>query len=216
MKVEARVSHLSLSDKAYNLIKEKLISCDEGEYLSIREMSEQIGMSYTPVREAFQRLAKEGLLEQVPKLGFFVRRIDIRRISEIFQVRECLELFVLERVFDKLTPNDLETLSSYVDGQTEQLAKGDIRQYITLDEQFHLLPFQLYGNSYLTRLIQNVRQEYLICSIKIATCKSHEAIEEHRQMIAHMRSKDKAATLETLRSHIRNAEERMKAGYISL
>ena len=119
-KLEARVSHLSLSDKAYNLIKEKLISCDEGEYLSIREMSEQIGMSYTPVREAFQRLAKEGLLEQVPKLGFFVRRIDIRRISEIFQVRECLELFVLERVFDKRTRNTAGRSVTHSDTLTKQ------------------------------------------------------------------------------------------------
>lgn len=210
------MSNLTLSDRAYNLIKEKIISYDEGQYLSIREMASEIGMSYTPVREAFQRIEKEGLLKRIPNVGFFVPQIDIRHIEEIFQVRECLEVFVLDKVFDLITAEDLETLSDYVDNQVEHLRKGEIHQYVMVDKQFHMLPFRLYGNSHFIDLIENVREQHLICSVKIARNESTEAIKEHRELIEHMGNKDKERALSTLRTHIDNAKQRMKDGYISL
>jgi len=56
-----------LSDKAYSLIKKKINSC-EGEYLSVRRLSKEINIGYSPVREACNRLSQEGLIKQLPCL----------------------------------------------------------------------------------------------------------------------------------------------------
>ncbi len=66
----------SLSEKAYTIIKEKILNCKEEKYLNIRKMGKDLDMSYTPVREAFQRLERDGFLELVPKLGYFIPKLD--------------------------------------------------------------------------------------------------------------------------------------------
>jgi len=204
-----------LSEKAYDIIRKKVISLNEGQYLSIRELANEIGMSYTPAREAFQRLEKEGLLERIPNVGYFVPQINIRQIEEIFQVRECLEVFVLGQVFDLLTLQDLNLLTEYTNSQEKFLKKKDIHQYIVLDQKFHFLPFEIYKNSYFIDLIKNARERHLLCSIKIARQRD-VAIREHREIIEYLRIRDKEHVLSTLEYHIQNAKQRMKDGYISL
>lgn len=150
-------------------------------------------MSYTPVREAFQRLQREGLLELVPNVGFFVARMNIKDVVEIFQVRECLERFVLDKVFDLITDKEIGVLSDCVQQQALFLEAGDIGQYMNMDERFHLVFFELYGNQHFIRLIKNVREQYLICSIKIARNGSSEAITEHAQIIDHIKNREGGA-----------------------
>ncbi len=206
----------SLSEKAYNRVREKVIGLDGGQYLSIREFANEIGVSYTPAREAFQRLEKEGLLERIPNVGYFVPRINIRHIEEIFQVRECLELFVLDKVFTAMSSQDLDFLSECTSNQESCLKKKDIQQYIIWDQRFHMRPFEIYKNSYFLDLIKNVREKHLICSIKIARRESNIAINEHREIINYLKNGDRNHALSTLGLHIENAKQRMKTGFISL
>ena len=78
----------TLSELAYFTLKEKLLTMDSGAYLSIRQVANEMGMSYTPVREAFLLLQKEGSLRQITNVGFFVATMDINEILQFFQVRE--------------------------------------------------------------------------------------------------------------------------------
>lgn len=206
----------ALSEKAYSIIKERLNSFEKGKHLSVRQIAKQLGMSYTPVREAFHRLEREGFLERVPNVGFFVARMDINDIIEIFQVRECLERFVLEKVFDIITDDEIRVLSDCVRQQEVFLGKGDIKQYMKMDERFHFVFFELYGNRHFIRLIKNVREQYLICSDRIAKAGSAEAIMEHKQIIEHIKNRDKEKALSLMVAHIENAKQRMKEGYIRL
>ncbi|RKL64412.1 GntR family transcriptional regulator [Thermoanaerobacteraceae bacterium SP2] len=204
----------TLSDKAYNIIKEKLIYAEKGSYLSIREYADKLEMSYTPVREAFLRLHKEGLLELVPKVGFFTTRMDLNEILQIFQVRECVEIFVFKKVFNMITDEHIKMLEKCVEEQRHGLKTNNIREYIDADEKFHGVFIDIYNNQYLTKLYKNIREQYLICSNKIAESHSEVAIEEHMQIIQHIKCKDLEKAVSTLNSHIENAWHRMKDGYI--
>jgi len=204
----------TLSDKAYNIIKEGLIYADKGGYLSIREYAEKLEMSYTPVREAFLRLHKEGLLELVPKVGFFTARLNINEILQIFQVRECIEIFVFKKVFNLLTEEHIKLLEKCVDEQRHGLETNSIREYIDADEKFHSVFIDIYNNQYLINLYKNIREQYFICSNKIAESHSGEAIEEHMQIIEYIKCKDLDKAVSALNVHIENAWQRMKDGYI--
>lgn len=207
---------LTLSDKAYSIVKDKIFNSEKGRYLSVREVAGEIGVSYTPVREAFQRLEREGLLQLVPNVGFFVPQMDIADIVEIFQVRECIERFVFERVFDQITEDDLLRMSGLIDQQEHALKNGQIREYVRLDEEIHMTFFTLYKNSHFINLIKNVREQYLICSFKIAKQGSIEAVDEHRQIVDHIRNRDREKAVELLVAHIESAKQRMRDGYISV
>jgi DNA-binding GntR family transcriptional regulator len=214
MKAGVYVERSTLSDKAYYMIKDMIPACEKGQYLSMRDIATQIGMSYTPVREAFQRLKGEGLLDLAPNVGFFVPRLDMKDLMQIFQVRECIEGFVFERAFDLLTREDIIELKDSVERQRKFLNKGEIREYLRTDEQFHLVFLRTYNNPHLTTLVNEVRDKYLVCSKRIREGSS-EAIEEHKRIIEFIEAGQKEEGAKLLEAHIVAAKQRMMEGYIS-
>ena len=204
-----------LSENAYEIAKERLLDYEQGKYLSARSFSSEIGMSYTPVREAFIRLQKEGFLERVPNVGFFVVKLGIREILEIFQVRECIESFVFEKVFEAITDNEVSEMNALVNVQMDALVCKDIKQYIKADEQFHFIFFRIYGNKHFISLIKSIREQYMLCSNRIAKAGGTEGIKEHKQLIQCIANKDKEGAVSTIVNHIGNAKQRMKEGFIN-
>ena len=203
----------TLSEKAYNIIKERLLYTKKGSYLSIRKVAEELNMSYTPVREAFLRLHKEGFLELVPKVGFFTNCIDINEILQIYEVRECIELFVFKKIFNSIGPKHIELLKKYLEEQKNCLDKKDIHGYVKADQKFHEVFLEIYNNQYLSNLYRNIREQYFICSNNIAERHSGVAVEEHERLIKCIENKDFEKAINLLSMHIENAKQRVKDGF---
>lgn len=83
--------------QAYNTIRENIIFCKytPGEFLNETFLSEQLGVSRTPIREALNRLEQENLVKIFPKRGVQVTEISIVDINEIYQVRELIEPYIV-------------------------------------------------------------------------------------------------------------------------
>lgn len=203
----------SLSDKAYNLIKDKLIYAEKGSFLSIREYASELGMSYTPVREAFLRLHKEGFLELVPNVGFFTTEMDTNEILQIYQVRECIEPFVFEKVFHLITNKHIIRLEECIDEQKDALEVNDIRRFVQSDEMFHSTIIDIYNNQYISKLYKSVRDQFLICSNEVAETHSKYTIDEHSRLVHYIKNTDFDNALLALKSHIENGKQRVKDGY---
>jgi len=204
-----------LNEKAYQLMKNNLMNYEDGTFLSARAFANEIGMSYTPVRDAFTRLQREGLIKKIPNVGFFVVKLNIKEIIDMFQVRECIEPFILENVFSSITDKHIKTLENLIAEQIKALEEKNIRQYVKIDEQFHLVFFDIWDNQYFYNLIKNVREHYLFCSAKIASACSSEGINEHIQILNYIKSNDKKACVHTMKLHIASAVQRMKDGFIN-
>ncbi len=82
-------------------------------------------MSHTPVREALMRLAEEGLVENLPNNGFLVVVTTLKEIEEIFDLRPCLEKYLIEEVFDKDITLNLSNMTDLVKLQSSALDKND-------------------------------------------------------------------------------------------
>jgi len=214
MKVRDNMEYNSLSEKAYYLVKDMILSCDKGSYISMRDVAQQIGMSYTPVREAFQKLKSEGLLDLEPNVGFFVPKLDIKDLMQIYEARECMESFVFERAFDLITPRDIEVLKDSVEKQRRFLSDDQIREYLKEDERFHLVFFETYNNPYLTEMAKSIRAKYLVCSKRIRQG-SAVATVEHLKMIELIEKGEKEKATELMREHVAQAKLRMMEGYIA-
>jgi len=204
----------TLGTVAYIELKKKLMSMSSGSYISARKFAEEIGMSYTPVREAFLRMQKEGSLKLEPNVGFFVTSLDITDLIQIFQVRECLETFVLDKVFDRITQEHIEQMKAISAKQDEALKKNHISEYQKLDIKFHEILFSLYGNRLLLNFYRDIRDQYMICSKEIASVHSQNAAIEHSDFFQCLEAGDKENAIKNLRKHIHQARDRMKEGYI--
>jgi len=205
-----------LSEKAYRLIKNK-VSFSNDQHFSIRKISKELNMGYSPIREACQRLHQEGLLEGLPGIGYFIPQIEMKNIIEIFEVRKVVEKHVFKEVFDLLTDEHLIALSGYIKKEINSLKQQDIKGFRKYDKKFHMLFFKIYNNSVLLNLMKNVMDKYYICSYKtlnsINKKGSVDAVEEHESIIKYIKQKNKKKAIVELIKHIRNSEERIKKGY---
>ena len=206
----------SLSKQAYSVLKEKLLTLESGAYLSARQFAGEIGMSYTPVREAFLLLQKEGALEQVPNVGFFVASMDPNEILQMFQVRECIEPFVLQRVIKRVTPSHIILMRGFAEEQKQALYAEDIAKYMKLDIKIHEVLLDIYDNPYIKSLYHTVREKHMICSSRIGLSFYPDALEEHAKLIDAIESGNTELSMELLNNHIEIAKHRIMEGFIKV
>lgn len=206
----------TLGEQAYKILKSKIITLESGSYMSARQFANDIGMSYTPVREAFLRLQREGYLKQIPNVGFFVETMKFSDLIQFYQVRECLEPFVIGKVFFRFTHDQIGRMLEYIDKQHKALASSDIMQYVELDIAFHEVMFELYGNRYLMEFYHNIRTQYLLCSDHMVRAGNPAAINDHEKIVKAIGDgrKDDAITL--LSDHISESKFRMKQGFVNM
>jgi len=206
----------TLGDRAYYALKDKIVTLESGTYLSARRFANDIGMSYTPVREAFLRLRREGSIRQVPNVGFFVETMDLSDLVQFFQVRECIEPFVLQKVISRIPPLQIQMMRDCVEKQNQALASGDIMQYMLMDITLHEVLLNLYGNQHLITLYHSIREKYMVCSKKVAVDYYPDAMSEHTSLIDSIEKRDIKRALKLLTNHIENAKQRMREGYINV
>ena len=122
---------------AYEALKKRIInnSLKPGNPLNERVLSEELRISKTPIREAFQQLEQEGFVENIPHKGSFVSTISVQDIREIFEVREILECAAARGSALKGEPDKLETM------------KRRLRSIEKLNEKNSLKPPESWGSN---------------------------------------------------------------------
>lgn len=127
------------------------------EALSEKELSLQMGVSRTPVREALIRLADEGLLDILPQRGSFVAPIRLRDVEEAQFIRESLEVSVARRLAERRSPRFLAALRAGLERQEAAAASRDRDLFLELDEAFHRGFSEEVGLPKCWRVIQSVK-----------------------------------------------------------
>jgi len=83
----------SLSDKAYETIKADILTCalEPGQQIAQQQLVERYQLGTTPIREALQRLAQEGLVQPIPRFGYTVSYVTLSDVHEVYELRLVLE-----------------------------------------------------------------------------------------------------------------------------
>ncbi|WP_233580582.1 GntR family transcriptional regulator [Streptomyces triticirhizae] len=130
-----------------------------GETYSAPVLAERYGVSATPVREAMQRLASEGLVETVPNRGFRVAGHSARDMVELAEVRAALEVPAILRLVGALPPGSREELRPLADATVRIAAVGDLVGYAEADRRFHRELLRLTGNRQLVAVAQELHRK---------------------------------------------------------
>lgn len=108
-----------------------------GDKLVETKLGEQLGVSRGPVREAFHRLEKMGLVERIPNRGAFVSTLTERDIEELYSVRELVEGFAARVLATRRDPHAIARLQTLLKEMRQCAAAGDNKRMITVDADFH-------------------------------------------------------------------------------
>ena len=148
-KIERGVNE-NTREYVYRTIKENImfLRLIPGQSLSEIELSEKLGVTRTPVREAFVKLLDEMLIEVYPQKGTFVSKINLSAVDEAFHTRKLIENDVLRlaiELFDEEGLKELEKNLYYQKGITE--FGGDTIEMFNLDNKFHQIIYEKVGRS---------------------------------------------------------------------
>ena len=91
----------TIKEQVYEIIKDKILSGElkSGDWLQESKLAESLNVSRSPVREALKELVGEGLLENIPNKGVFVKTLSIKDIYNIFEFREVMEKYAIMIIF---------------------------------------------------------------------------------------------------------------------
>ena len=176
-----------------------------GEELSLTDTSARLGVSRTPVREAFQSLAAEGLLELRMNRGAIVVGIDEKFIRDHFELRILLETEAVRRAAQRqIDTTRLQELQDWAEVHQDTMTEEEYRNY---NQQFHEQIWRGADNQKLYALLTSLWNGPSGGNIGRDSQHEHLSIGEHRQMLAHMRRGDPEAAGRIMTGHIERSQE---------
>jgi GntR family transcriptional regulator, rspAB operon transcriptional repressor len=131
----------NVSETVYNILHGNIVNLNlvPGTLMSEKDIAEKMSVSRTPVREAFIKLSKEGLVNIYPQKGTFVSKIDLSIVEEERFLRESIEFAVMELFIKMHTDESIDRLYRNLERQKRALKEGDYIKFIEYDDQFHAI-----------------------------------------------------------------------------
>ncbi|HEI8867572.1 GntR family transcriptional regulator [Serratia sp. AKBS12] len=138
-------NNVPVNQQIYRYLRKDIVDCTipPGTLLSEKEISTRFSVSRQPVREAFIKLAEAGLVQILPQRGTFVMKISAKRVADGRFIRQAVECAIVRRVAVSVTPQQLVLLEHNLHRQELAAQNHQIREFLTLDDEFHQLLTQL-------------------------------------------------------------------------
>lgn len=175
-----------------------------GTPISEQDIANTQGVSRTPVREAILRLAKERLVEVVPKSGTYVGRIPLSTLPESIMARRALEGVTVRAATERATSSQLSSLKSLLEQQQAAIEAQDIETFFQADEEFHAAIAEIAGYPGIWNIIQLLKVQvdrYRWLTVAFESI-MERAILEHEQIFEAMESKDVDAAVAQMDRHL--------------
>ncbi|MDR0452598.1 MAG: GntR family transcriptional regulator [Treponema sp.] len=138
----------NVQDSVYSSLRKSIINLNlvPGTVISEKEISLKYEVSRTPVREAFIRLSKEGLVKVIPQRETLVSLIDLGRVEQELFLRESLEMSVLKPFIRQYLPDHIARLEKIVETQTAAFDRNEYINFMNFDDQYHQVFFEVAGH----------------------------------------------------------------------
>jgi DNA-binding GntR family transcriptional regulator len=198
-------------DYAYEQIWKRVIMMggSEEQRLSDVILADQLGVSRTPVRQALERLAQEGLVRSDPRRGFWTRTFTPQDIHEIYDLRGALEVLALRLAAPRLRQEDLKAHLDALYAVRAELDTNPILRFLQIDIRFHMLITRASGNGRLIHNLSMLRSQ--ICMFQMQDTlypkRMEIALNDHEHILLALLAGNVDEAADCLARHIRHAKE---------
>ncbi len=215
----ARIKNQRASDEVYDSLRQAILThvFQPGERLQIQDIAAKLGVSLTPVRQAIQRLATEGLIEIQPRSGTYVASLSTTDIEETFDIRCALECLAAEKAVTRITDAELSHMRELLAALARPAhQEQEIRQHEADNYEFHATLLRAAGNRRLMDMVESLK-----ANIQMTRAHQVEGYRgdrfaqeqaEHEAIYQALEARDAKALQTALRRHILRAKEALTAG----
>ncbi len=176
----------------------------DGERLDEVQLSERFAVSRTPIREALQRLAQSGLVEQLPRRGVFVRQPGPIELIEMFEVMAELEAASARFAASRISDDALKELNQTNARCNAAVEAQDTDGYYRENERFHALLYRQSGNRFLEQeclRLQRRLQPFRRVQLRLRG-RLRQSMAEHERIVAALEHGDGEAAAREIRAHV--------------
>ena len=174
--------------------------------LSVPALADQFNVSRSPVREAVQRVVRDGLAVQKPRLGAHVTSFEPEALRDLFQMREVLEGLAARLAAENHNEDQLEAIRSNCDKHKKLRNTGTVQDYIEADIALHDSILATCGNIQLQEtlglLYDRIR---IVMSLRVAAAGPDKAVADHRVIVERIAARDADGAEAAARAHIARA-----------
>lgn len=209
------ISYRSAADLATEYIRDLIHSgrLEPGKKIVVDELTADMEVSRTPVRDALKRLEGEGLVEIVPRVGAYVRRIPVSEILEVYAIKQLLDPLLVFWATQRASEEERKTFVASAARLANLAMKADVEAYIDLVEQRRGRMLEIVRSDVLRKCFQAIdgRARWLRHQNLAQPGRMKQSIAEHRDVARAIAKGDaeRAATLTA--EHVRSATRSLAA-----
>jgi DNA-binding GntR family transcriptional regulator len=201
--------HSGLGSKVFEILRNDILSgkYKSGESITETGISNELGVSRTPVREAMRQLELEGLVSSIPNKGTVVKGITDQDIKDIYKIRMLVEGIASRRAAENIAPDELNELREVVELEEYYTSRNDIERLTKQDTKFHDILFRASKSWPLTHMLSTFHQ-YLQKTRNYSMStpgRAEKACQEHRAILQAIESGDADMAEQLTTQHIKNA-----------
>ncbi|AHV98730.1 GntR family transcriptional regulator [Paenibacillus sabinae] len=213
-----RIDNTNLLEKTYGILKELIIKREfpPEHKLSIPELSTQLGVSRTPIRDALGRLEKDGLIKTVPKVGTFVVGVSAENVLDIMETRLMIELWVVEKLAAgkaEASPNIIANMEKIHETSVYIVNSSKLENYHEGDYNlhFHMEFLKLGGNKNIMNIYQNsMNYRYLAMKSYLITKEMVlHSLQQHDRIIQSLKEGSHDDLRQVVTEHLEDAKIRL-------
>ncbi len=205
LRVTERLPRETGRDYALRILKDNIVSLEltPGSFISENEVSAELGLSRTPVREAFIELSKVRIIETYPQKKSMVSLIDYDLLEESRFMRNVLELAVAELDCAMAVPEDIARLEENIRLQNYYLESFFSEKLMALDHEFHRLLFAIAKKPQVFEQICNFSIHFdRVRSIALTSVKNTRIIGDHENIVLAIAQKDARKARSLMDAHL--------------
>jgi DNA-binding GntR family transcriptional regulator len=207
--------NLTLWQRVYEHLREEILSehLEPGAELLEVPLSEELGVSRGPIREAIGRLAAEGLVTVRPRRGAVVRSLSKDEFLELYQVREALEMLAVRLAVPKLEPDDVAQLEQLIEAMSGHAERDEVTEFFAANLAFHGRLFAASGNTKLQELYAQLLGQMGRFRMRSLTLRGNlqRSVAEHRAILRAAKRGDADRAAHLMSEHIRVPQRRLQA-----
>ena len=191
-----------LTDLTYNSIKQHILDGHfaDDEKLTEASLSEQLGISRSPIREALNSLEKEGLIRIEPRRGAYVKQFSPKEVLDLYNLREVLEAYAVRMA--EVTPKLIASLEASIERIRTLLAENKKLEFMAEDVYFHNMIAAASGNEALCAVLDNVQNQLRLFRIRTYKLSSSTAPSAHKAIVDALKQGDRRVAVKAIRDHI--------------
>jgi GntR family transcriptional regulator, rspAB operon transcriptional repressor len=210
-----RLENLTLWERVHDHLRQEILAnrLPPGTVLQEVALSDSLGVSRGPVREAIGRLAAEGLVVVRPRRGAVVASLSKQEFLEAYQVREALEMLAVRLAVPRLDDDSRRRLETLVQRMAEHAARNDVDGFFEANGEFHWAIVEASGNSRLQDAYRQLIEQmgrYRTRSLKLRGSLKR-SIAEHRTVLRAINAGDADRAAHLVSEHIRVPQRRLES-----